>query len=61
MGMPDIPCETEMVFMLAITDPDKQINFLQGLMQIFQEPGKLKALKACTTSVDLAELFKSYF
>ena len=61
MGMPEVPCETELVFMLAITDPNKQISFLQALMQTFGEPGKLKALKACTTSEELAELFRSYF
>lgn len=61
MGMPEIPCETEMVFMLAIKDPEAQLNFLQTCMQIFQEPGKLSALKACKTAEELTTLFKSYF
>ena len=61
MGMPDVPCKTEMVFMLAITDPDTQLGFLQALMQIFSEPGRLPALKACKTAEELTQLFKSYF
>jgi len=61
MGMPDVPCEVEMVFMLGITEPEKQLNFLQTLMKVFQTEGRLLALKKCKTPEELEELFKSYF
>lgn len=61
MGMPDVPCNVEIVIMLGITEPHAQLDFLRSLMQAFQTPGRLKALKACTTSQQLLETFKSYF
>ena len=60
MGMPDEPCEAEMLFMLGITDPDTQLGFLQTLMRTFQTEGRLKALKATKCPQELVELFKSY-
>ena len=60
MGMPDVPCEAEMLFMLGITDPDKQLDFLQTLMRTFQISGRLKSLKATKCPVELVDLFKSY-
>ena len=60
MGMPDIPCEVEMLFMLGITDPDTQIDFLQTLMRTFQTAGRLKELKATKCPKELVDLFKSY-
>ncbi len=61
MGMPDVPCEVEMLIMLGITEPHTQLDFLKTLMQIFQTPGRLNTLKACTTQQELVETFKSYF
>ncbi len=61
MGMPNVPCEVEMVFMLGVTDPDLQLKFLTTLMGTFQTEGRLSALKACETPEKLIEMFKSYF
>ena len=61
MGMPDIPCEVEMLFMLGITDPDTQLDFLKTLMVTFQATGKLNGLKACETPEKMVEVFQSYF
>jgi len=61
MGRPNVPCEVEMVFLLAITDPDTQVGFLTALIQAFREPGRLPALKACKTAEELTALFQSYF
>ncbi len=61
MGMPDVPCEVEMLFMLGITEPETQLRFLKTLMLMFQTAGRLSALKACETPEKLTELFKSYF
>jgi len=61
MGMLNVPCEVEMLFMLGITDPESQLKFLTTLMVTFQTSGRLWALKACETPEKLTELFKSYF
>lgn len=61
MGMPDIPCEVEMLIMLGITEPHTQLDFLKTLMKVFQTPGRLTALKAAKTPEEAVELFKSYF
>lgn len=61
MGMPNVPCEVEMLFMLGITEPETQLKFLTTLMVTFQTAGRLNALKACKTPEKLTELFKSYF
>ena len=60
MGMPDIPCNVEMLFMLGITDPETQLDFLKILMRTFQTAGRLKALKATKSPEELVGLFKSY-
>lgn len=61
MGMPDVPVEVELMFMMAIKEAHTQIEFLQALMTIFQEEGRLKALKACKSAEEVVETFKSFF
>jgi len=61
MGMPDVPCDVEMIFMLGVTDAEAQLNFLKLLMSALRSSGKLRALKTCKTENELAELFKTYF
>lgn len=61
MGMPDIPCEVEMLFMLAIKEPELQLEFLQELMNIFGTKDRLINLKNCKTPQELTKTFKSYF
>lgn len=61
MGMPDVPCEVEMLIMLGITSPHTQLDFLKTLMQVFQTPGRLKLLKESTSREALVETFKSFF
>ena len=60
MGMPDVPVEVEMIFMMAILEPHKQVELLQTLMSIFQAEGRLQSLKACNTPKEVSELFKKY-
>ena len=61
MGTPDVPCEVEMLFMLGITDPHTQLDFLQSLMSSFLVSGRLTALKATDSPERMVELFESYF
>ena len=60
MGMPDVSVPVEMMFMIAIQQPNKQVELLQKLMSIFQTEGRLKKLKACGNAKEAAELFKEY-
>jgi len=57
MGMPDIPVEVGIMFMLAIKEPHKQIEFLQLLMTKFQEKDILRRLMKCNTAEELTEKF----
>lgn len=61
MGMPEVPVEAEMMFMMAIEKPDSQVEFLSKMMEIFQTEGRLPALKACATEEEVAARFKGYF
>lgn len=61
MGMPEVPVETEMIFMMAIKEAHSQVEFLQALMDVFSTEGRLEALKACDTEEKLIETFKSFF
>lgn len=60
MGMPDVPVSAEMIFMIAIVEPHKQVELLQKLMSIFQTEGRLKSLKDCGEAKRAAELFQEY-
>ena len=60
MGMPEIPVPVEMIFMIAILEPHKQVELFQTLMPIFQMEGRLKSMKACGTAKEVTELFKAY-
>lgn len=61
MGMPEIPVNVEMMFMMAIEKPESQVDFLGKMMDIFQTEGNLRGLKSCTTARELAERFKEFF
>lgn len=61
MGMPDVPVEVEIMFMMAMKEAHTQIEFLQALMTIFQTEGRLKALKNCKTSKEVSDTFQSFF
>jgi PTS system galactitol-specific IIA component len=60
MGTADTPVSVEMIFMIAILEPHKQVELLQALMAVFQEGGRLKSLKACKTTKEAADRFKAY-
>lgn len=55
MGMPEVPVDVEMMFMLAIKKSDSQLDVLGRMMDVFQQEGYLRGLKACTETEELAE------
>ena len=61
MGMPEVPVETEMMFMMAIEKPDSQVEFLGKMMEIFQTEGRLRGLKVCQSEEEVAAKFRNYF
>ncbi len=61
MGDSEINVRVNIVFMLAIKEPHKQLDFLQALMTVFQDQGKLKSLLDCNKAEDVVKRFISFF
>lgn len=61
MGAPEIDVEVKIIFMLAIKEPHKQMEFLQALMTAFQSKGKLLEMLDCVTQEDVVKTFQSFF
>lgn len=56
MGSPEITLHPQVLFMLAIKDPKKQIETLQKLMGIIQDADLLRAIKAARTADEVFDL-----
>ncbi|RJX69377.1 PTS sugar transporter subunit IIA [Vibrio sinensis] len=56
MGSDTEFCSVSVIFMLAISTNDQQIDMLQTLMGFVQDNAKLAALKGCTTKQQVYEL-----
>lgn len=61
MGAPDVDVKVKLIFMLAIKEPHKQMEFLQALMMAFQSKGKLLEMIDCTTQEDVVYTFQTFF
>lgn len=61
MGAPEIDVEVKIIFMLAIKEPHKQMEFLQALMTAFQSKGKLLEMLDCVSEEDVVKTFQSFF
>ena len=61
MGMPEETVEVSMMFMLAITKPDAELEFLSKMVDVFQQPGCLDRVKQARNAVEAAETFRSFF
>ncbi len=59
MGEPDHKIDVEIIFMLAVKKSDAQLKILQALLKVFQQEGKLKELKNCKTSEEVALMLKN--
>lgn len=56
MGSPDTKVDVEIVLMLAISDPKKQIVMLQRLMAVFQDEQAMEAIKSAQREEDVVDL-----
>ncbi|MFI3174556.1 MAG: PTS sugar transporter subunit IIA [Bacillota bacterium] len=60
MGEEDVPVEAEMIFMMAITDPNAQIETLQKVLSVFQNPEVVAQFKATTDEESLYAVAKEH-
>lgn len=61
MGTPEIKVDVKIIFMLAIKEPHKQMEFLQALMGIFAEAGKLNRLLETKDEQEIVSVLREYF
>ena len=60
MGDPDTKVEAELIFMMAIKDPDEQVELLQKVLSVFQQPEVVAAFRAAKTEDELYEVAQKY-
>lgn len=61
MGTMDQGVEVKVIFMMAIKEPHKQVDFLQALMMAFMEQGKLNRIVKASSKKEIVETFTSFF
>ena len=60
MGDPDTKVDATLLFMMAIKDPDAQIETLQAVMGVFTNKEAIAELNAANTEVELFSVAKKY-
>lgn len=60
MGDPDVKVEAELLFMMAIQNPDAQLETLQKVMGVFVNEDAVMALKNANSEASLYEIAKTY-
>lgn len=60
MGDPDTKVEAEMLFMMAIKNPDEQVELLQKVLSVFQQPEVVAEFRAATTDDELFAAAQKY-
>ncbi|TZE81033.1 PTS sugar transporter subunit IIA [Calorimonas adulescens] len=60
MGSPDNEIDVKIVFMLAVKDPNKQIQLLKNLMNIFQDREALQNLIDSNDKKEVLNLLSKY-
>lgn len=60
MGYSDMSVDAELVFMMAITDPDKQIQTLKKAMEVFQNDQAVSEFQNAAANEDLYQVAKKY-
>lgn len=60
MGDPDTLVEAEMLFMMAIKNPDEQVELLQKVLSVFQQPEVVAEFRAATTDDELFAAAQKY-
>ena len=60
MGAPDTKVEAEMLFMMAIKSPDEQVELLQKVLGVFQQPEVVAAFRSAKSEDELYEAAQKY-
>lgn len=60
MGDPDTTVQAEMLFMMAIKDPDEQVELLQKVLGVFQQSEVVAAFRAAKSDDELFEAAQKY-
>ncbi|MDY3619174.1 PTS sugar transporter subunit IIA [Agathobaculum sp.] len=60
MGEPEVKVEAEMLFMMAIQNPDEQVELLQKVLSVFQQPEVVAAFRAADSEEKLFEAAQKY-
>ena len=60
MGDPDTKVQAEMLFMMAIKNPDEQVELLQKVLGVFQQPEVVAAFRAAKNEDELFEAAQKY-
>lgn len=58
MGTSDVEVQVRLVFMLAVDDPDKHIDFLQRILLVFQDQEVLKHILEAKETADIIGIIK---
>jgi PTS system galactitol-specific IIA component len=58
MGTPDNELDVEIILMLANADPAEQVQTLRRLVDLFDEPASLHALKAAQTPAEVVRVLR---
>lgn len=60
MGDPDTKVEAELLFMMAILNPDEQVETLQKVLTVFQQPDIVAAFKNAQNEDELFSAAQKY-
>ena len=61
MGTENDLVKVKVIFMLALKEPHTQLEFLQTLVQIFQDDSKILKLLECQSPSEIITVLKGYF
>ncbi len=60
MGEPELEVQAEMIFMMAIKDPNAQLETLQKMMGVFTNEEAMKMFKAASNEEELFDVAQRY-
>lgn len=60
MGEPGTKVDAEIIFMMAIENPDEQVELLQKILSVFQQPEVVAAFRAAESEDKLFEVAQKF-
>jgi len=60
MGDPDTKVQAELLFMMAIKNPDEQLDMLKKVMSVFTNDEAIEKLSTAASKDELYEAAKAY-